>query len=368
MLAHSVFRFLLPVSIVVLLRFLCAVILYSILTPADAIHSTLHNELYIFVAWDSEHYDSIARFWYPRTLSGLWEFFPLYPALIRILVLFGLGVSAGALLVATASGLVSIVVFQKIADHYLPHDRALVATLVYFLLPPVFVFMAVNYSEPVFLLFSLLAWYCHINEEAWKSSIAATLSTLVRPIGVFMIIPIGCQYLWRRQYRKLVYCTVPVFTLVGWMIYSFLMTGTFAVFYARETYWRSEYYARVQETIRESLQGHMDVAASKLLEYAHAHVIVLVASLASLAIVGVLAFRIIKLDKALGLYTIVSIGGVLYFGLPTSFVSFPRYLAFIFPIGLALSTRKMNFAYLSVIILALLDCLAWYAFLADSFY
>jgi hypothetical protein len=280
--------------------------------------------------------------------------------------MFGFSVPAGAFLVATATGLASIVVFQKIACTYLKQAQALQATLAYFLFPPIFVFSAVSYSEPVFLFFSLLAWYYHIKKKDWQSCVAATLSTLARPIGVFIIIPLGYQYLRTRQYGKLAYCTVPVITVTGWITYSFFMTGTLAALKANGIYWRTEYFALVEETIRESLQGHAGVAVSKLLEYAHEHVITLVVSLASLVIVAALARRVMKIDRALGVYTIMLVGGILCV-LPTSFGSFPRYLAFIFPIGLALHTKKMKVAIFLLIILALLDYLAWYAFLTYSF-
>jgi hypothetical protein len=286
------------------------------------------------------------------------------------LSVFGLDIALGALIVATASGLISIVVFQKIADFYLPRDRALAATLVYFMLPPVFVFSAVMYSEPEFLLFSLMSWYFYIGGKHWKSCLAASMTTLVRPYGVLIVIPLALESLMHREYRKLAYCTVPVFTLAGWMMYSILMTRTIAPIYGQDTFLtaRPEYYTRIQETLRESLQGHMSVAVSKLLEFAYEHVIVISVILVSLVLVLIFLLRVIKIDRALGVYAILSVGAILFFGLPTSINAFPRYFAFIFPIGLALHTRKTKVLMVTLAILAVLDYLAWYAFLTDSFY
>ncbi|HKM51497.1 MAG TPA: mannosyltransferase family protein [Candidatus Bathyarchaeia archaeon] len=354
----------------VVLRIFCVTILYTFLSPAASVHSTLQNAFYIFAAWDSEHYISIAQSWYPSAPALEWAFFPLYPAIVRCLSVFGLDFALGALIVATVSGLISIVVFQKIADFYLSRDLALVATLVYFMLPPVFVFSAVMYSEPEFLLFSMLSWYFCIRGKHWKSSLAASMTSLVRPYGVLIVIPIALEYLRHREYRKLVYCTVPVFTLAGWMMYSILMTRTIAPIYGQGTFLTAnrDYYPQIQEALREILQGHMSIAVSKLVELAYEHVIVLSIILVSLVLVIIFLLRVIKTDRALGVYAILSVSVIFFIGLLTSIPAFPRYFAFIFPIGLALHTRKTKALLVSLTMLAVLDCLFWYAFLTDSFY
>ena len=243
---------LLPVLVVVVLRTICAVILYLSLSPTAAINSTFQNGLYIFAAWDSGHYASIARYWYPPVPAREWSFFPLYPTLIRILDVFGVDISIGGLLVAAVCGLASILVFQKLANFYLPRDRSLQTVLAYFLLPPVFVFSAVYYSEPVFLLFSLLSWYFCINGNSWKSCVAASLTTLVRPYGVLIVVPLVFQYLRRRQYWQLAYCLIPVLTLAGWMLYSLIITGIFAPLYSEGTFLteRSGYYTLIEEIFK----------------------------------------------------------------------------------------------------------------------
>jgi len=154
------------------------------------------------------------------------------------------------------------------------------------------------------------------------------------------------------------------------MLYSLIMTGILAPLYSQGTFLteRSGYYTLIEETLRDSLQGHVVLAVSKLFEYAYANLLVLIVSFVSLMIVALLAIRVTNIDQALGVYTIVSIGAILYFGLPASLISFPRYFAFIFPIGLALNTRKTQTLLSSLIMLALLDYLAWYAFMTDDFY
>jgi hypothetical protein len=154
------------------------------------------------------------------------------------------------------------------------------------------------------------------------------------------------------------------------MLYSLMMTGILAPLYSQGTFLteRSGYYTLIEETIQESLQGHAVLAVSEFLEYAYANLHLLTVSLVSLMLVALLAIRVTNIDRALGVYTIVSIGAILYFALPASFISFPRYFTFIFPIGLALNIKKTKMLLSSLILLALLDYLAWHAFLTANFY
>ena len=112
----------------------------------------------------------------------------------------------------------------------------------------------------------------------------------------------------------------------------------------------------------------MSIAVSKLVELAYEHVIVLSIILVSLVLVIIFLLRVIKTDRALGVYAILSVSVIFFIGLLTSIPAFPRYFAFIFPIGLALHTRKTKALLVSLTMLAVLDCLFWYAFLTDSFY
>jgi len=80
-----------------------------------------------------------------------------------------------------------------------------------------------------------------------------------------------------------------------------------------------------------------------------------------------LSFRVWKIDRALAYYSLASLLVIVYFGFFPSFGSFPRYLTFIFPIGLALGTRRNWLFYGAVITFLALSLVAWWAFLTDGF-
>jgi len=134
----------------------------------------------LFFAHDSGYYVDIAESWYPPYLAPVWHVFPLYPSMIRVAHLLGVDVSVSAVVIAVGCGLISVPIFQIIVEHYFSKRYAMIATLLYFLLPPVFVFTGVAYSESLFLLFTLLAWYCHLRGHEERSLIAAVLGSVAR--------------------------------------------------------------------------------------------------------------------------------------------------------------------------------------------
>lgn len=58
-------------------------------------------------------------------------------------------------------------------------------------------------SEPLFVLF-LFASFLAIRKERWQwAALLASLATITRPLGVCLLIGIGCYLLWRRAWRPL---------------------------------------------------------------------------------------------------------------------------------------------------------------------
>jgi hypothetical protein len=78
-------------------------------------------------------------------------FFHFYPFLIRLLSLTGVDAVFLAFIVTATSGVISLIVFERLAERYLPRSSAVIATTLYFLVPYVFLYSAVSYTEPVFI-------------------------------------------------------------------------------------------------------------------------------------------------------------------------------------------------------------------------
>jgi hypothetical protein len=327
--------------------------------------------MYLFAGWDSSYYYGIAASWYPHYLSPVWAFFPLYPALTRVVASLGVGVPLAAIIVAEVSGLSSVVVFQIIAEQYLCRRLAACSTILYFSIPPVFIFSGVSYSEPLFLLFSLAAWRYHMTGRDRLAGVAAAFGSLTRTYGFLISVLLAWDYLRKRQFRKLIYAAVPLMCFVGWLSYSLLVTGSLAVMSALHTYWPSEPLLMVQTVVFQFFHGNLRSvisAADAVIAYLYADLFRVLIGLASIALVAFLGYKVLKIDQSLGAYVVASLIVISYFGVFQSLGSFPRYLGFLFPVGLVLGTKRRLLLLFALAILILLDYVAWWAFIADHFY
>ncbi|HYW00298.1 MAG TPA: hypothetical protein VE862_02450 [Candidatus Acidoferrum sp.] len=319
----------------------------------------------IFFAHDSGYYLDIAKSWYPPYLAPAWHVFPFYPSTIRVAYLLGFDVSASAAVIAVSCGLISVPIFQIIVEHYFSRGYAMIATLLYFLLPPVFVFSGVAYSESLFLLFTLLAWYCHLRGHEERSLIAVVLSSLARANGVLIIIPLAYGYLKRRQFRRLFFLTIPLLFVFGWLIYGYLMTGGWAYF-ASNIFWQSGNITVFRQSLINVLQGKM-YAIGFIAAIGFKYLPITIGAVISLVVFIIICYKVLKIDRALGIFSFGYLAALLLFGFPATFGSFPRFLGVLFPIGLTLYTGRAWLLILIIIGLLVLDYFAWVAFLTDGF-
>lgn len=205
------------------------------------------------------------------------------------------------------------------------------------------------------------------------AGVAAALGSLTRTYGFLIGVPLVWNYLKKRQFRKLIYAALPLMCFVGWLFYSILMTGGLAVITSLHTYWPSDSTTllMVQTAVYEFFHGDLPsatIAAQAVMEYLYLHLLRVLMGLASIALVAFLGYRVLKIDESLGLYVVASLIVISYFGIFPSLGSFPRYLGFLFPIGLALTTKRRPLLMLTLAGFILIDYFAWWAFIADHFY
>lgn len=322
------------------------------------------NWLYIFSAWDTAYYHDIALSWYPAGLSPYWAFWPLYPATIRLLILIGVDSWLGGFIISSICGLLAVVAFQKVAESHFPRSTAIALSLTYFLLPPVFVFSGVSYTEPMFLLLSLATWLLHLRRSDFAASLTAALTALTRPYGILIIVPLAYDYLKRGHTRSIAYLAIPIVTLSAWIFYGYAMTHTWLVSrLSSHIFWYTANALRIRTDLIRFLMGDT-TALPSILPYIGIGIM----ALALAALVTFSAIRIWSVDRALSLYVCISVLAIVYFGYFVGWRSLPRYLAAIFPIGLSLQIKRRWVLWPTLIVLAVLDYFAWLAFLTDGLY
>ena len=229
------------------------------------------------------------------------------------------------------------------------------------LLPPVFVFAGVSYSESSFLLLALLTWYSHLRGHEIVAASSSALCSLSRPYGILIVVPLLYGYIKNRQHRKLFYVGLPICALAGWLYYGTAVTNSTLPMIAAHSYWVTGTVASILNDIGSVMRGDFS-KVGLLLPYAWTGILASIA----LGATTYLGYLVARIDKGLGFYVLLStlslftVGGV-------AIRSLPRYLAFLFPIGLGLKCRK-SWLPLIVPVLLVLDYVAWLAFLTDGFY
>jgi hypothetical protein len=210
------------------------------------------------VAWDSEYYLSIAMHGYDdpeirgvpqtgdktyytsfcvvgrssRCVSLSYDFFPLYPMLMRILAtcLFFLPVSeiarftlAGVLvsLLGTLAGLFALTHLMDDTEE----DSDRLRSAFYLLIFPGAIFLAQVYSEGLFIGLTFGALACLKDRKWLPTAILAALAFWIRPGGALLLIPMVYVWVkdrsWNKGLEKAVWTWLAALTpLFSWLVWS----------------------------------------------------------------------------------------------------------------------------------------------------
>lgn len=146
-------------------------------------HATVRDG---FFSWDAAYYKLIAATGYPSTSPARTPFFPLYPALIRLVEdVTGLGYDAAALAVSWLALFVACWGLIRLARIVTPGGVAVRSAwaLCWF---PVSVFLIAGYAESLFV--ALFAWVLVLlaEDRPWPAAALACLAGLTRPEGALI--------------------------------------------------------------------------------------------------------------------------------------------------------------------------------------
>ncbi len=149
--------------------------------------------------WDAVWYLSIANDGYDDADSPRHAFFPLYPLLARGLGTLGGGgpaaVLLGAYAVALAAFLAALVLLHRLTALELGRRAAWPALLLLAVFPASLYFGA-PYSESLFLLCSVGAFYAARTERWAWAGVAAAGASATRSAGVLLLLPLAFLYLY----------------------------------------------------------------------------------------------------------------------------------------------------------------------------
>src|SRR4051794_27838318 len=329
--------------------------------------------------WDSAWYLDIAHSGYAGPSTA---FFPLYPVLVRG---FALVSSPGALLAAAyvvslaalvgALYLMHRLVTLELRSREVARDAVLMIALF-----PGALWLGAPYSESIFLLLSVGAFYAARTDRwAWAGAWAA-LASATRSAGIVLVVPL--VLLWwgsrERRLRDLAWVALAPLGLIAYSVYLATSIGDgFAYLHLQEVWFRSfagpfgavtDGAVAAWDGLRQILSGqrahvYFTEAGGDPIAAAW-HNVELFAFLV-LAVVGVVGvWR--RLPRAYGAYVAVALALPLSFPVgPQPLMSLPRFLAVLFPLfmwlALVCRPRRRRAVVLTVLTAGLVAFTARYA-------
>jgi hypothetical protein len=304
---------------------------------------------YPFIGWDSPFYLYLASSGYPAASplhERIYAFLPAYPGLIRIIYYLFHGYIPAAAVSAFVLGIASILLFQRVAEFYLPKREALTATILFAFFPYVFVFTSLAYTESLFLFSTLACWLFHRRGQTWISMCFAAVATLTRVYGVLIAVPIAIDFIRAHKMRRIIGLAAPIGSLAGWGYYCFLLTGDwFAPLTSERVAWSTKGW--VEAYLLGLVNGNMILHNESI------------ALTPFLAVFGILLLLLLQFDIALGAYSASIFVVLLITGNPTSM---GRFLSFIFPIWFTVTVKNLRLALAIIPFFIVASAALWYEF------
>lgn len=166
--------------------------------------------------WDGGHYYDIAQSGYNQPED--FAFFPLYPILVKITSsAAGFDNLTVGLLISNLAALAFLYLLSNLTKLRFNQKIAATTTITFLLFPTTF-FTVAFYSESVFLLIVAVAFLTLWQKKYLLASVAISLASLTRGVGVFLIISAVYSSLSRIN-SKILHLVPSVFGIALYMIY-----------------------------------------------------------------------------------------------------------------------------------------------------
>ncbi|MGZ4847775.1 MAG: hypothetical protein ACXV3E_08335 [Halobacteriota archaeon] len=289
----------------------------------------------VFLAkWDGAWYRGIAYQGYAYQYPLAAPFPPMYPFLIKI---FSLNQPAlmpwVEVLISNAFSFLSLYFLYKLVPLILDERYRLRVCFAYMVFPVLLVCNLVSYTEPIFLAFTIGAYYYWKRAKFGYAALLAIFSIFTREVGAFILVIFLVDMLYgyishRERSRVIRELAVIAITCAGvamlYLFYLYRFGNPFISVQVQAAVWHNwSSIANISHNVVNALAGVKSLA---LVNYS-AVPIILIDALVVLATVLFLLRR----DLALSAYSFVSL--VLFLSL-SNLGGFMRFVAAIFPIYL----------------------------------
>lgn len=314
-------------------------------------HASEHLWLDIWARWDSGYYLEIARHGYsfaPGEMSSV-AFLPLYPLLMRLLALGSESVEVLTAVGWLISNAATVLAFWLLWRMICAQEGPLVArrTLAFLALFPTSFYLSVVYTEGLFLLLTVAAFYCARRGRWWAAGLLGAAGGATRVIGTLIVLPLALEWHAQRDrsWRDLAWLALVPLGLLSYMAYLYARWGDPLLFQrAQEAWGRSASGVGAMGRLADLLAGGDPLA--RLWS-------ALAAAPLDFAAIGLGLLLLVALLRQQPLSHVLYAAYSLAVPLATLLTtSMPRYLIVIFPFFLALG-RRITRPWLCALVLAL---------------
>lgn len=196
---------------------------------------------------DTIFYLAIAEKGYDRTSLSQAAFFPLYPLLIHSMTWLIPDALLAGLIIARVAGLFLMMVLYQFVKEEFDETTARRSLLCLITFPTAF-FLWAAYPEALFLFLTVSSFYAMRRKRWWLAGICGLCTCLLRPNGIFLVLPLGFEYLWQCEFR---------WQAIRWNILSIILLPAGLFLFALYCYFQyGDLFAFVhgQESWQRSLQ------------------------------------------------------------------------------------------------------------------
>jgi hypothetical protein len=178
---------------------LLAVSLGALRVPPDPAND-IPDQLEGYARWDGGWYGSIVRdgYWYKPGKQSPVAFFPGYPMLVRAVSAVGLNRWVAATLVTLVCGIAAVLIFSRWSKLVSPASSDLATWLLIFY-PFSFFLYGIVYSDALFLLLAVGAFFCVEKGRPGWAGIIGALATATRPIAPALVLGLWLRHLELRR-------------------------------------------------------------------------------------------------------------------------------------------------------------------------
>ena len=263
-----------------------------------------------------------------------------------------------AFLIAQIFALGSFVVFQLLAEQYMPPNQALYATLLMTAFPFISVFTTLGYSEPLFFFSTLSSWYLYKKGKIHSSSILAGIASVTRIYGLAIILPMILDLVKSKQYRRMLHLIVPLMFVGSWLLFSYLSTGDPFASWTDQRHWQN---GGVGDGLK-IIQAVLQYGLPGLMKCCYGMDPTIFWGVGLFMILLAMSWRV---DSLLWAYA-ASLSGLLLIT-ATYDLSLLRFYVFIFPIWLTIRTQNRLIVAISIGILVPMTIVVWLYTIAITF-